>query len=125
MFSGGDYEEVSRWLANFVTSHAKRESLRAWRPSWRRRAPRESRSYGVRLRLGTRVSPPPGAPPMELDFARCLALHRGDLAWCDALARRVRDLARRLIAEERGEASHRVTRGRRDDELSRAARSAC
>ena len=28
MFSGGDYEEVARWLANFVTSHAKRESPR-------------------------------------------------------------------------------------------------
>lgn len=28
MFSGGSYEEVTRWLQNFVTSHAKRESPR-------------------------------------------------------------------------------------------------
>jgi len=48
------------------------------------------------------VLPPPGTPPLELDFAD-VSSHRGDLAWCDALARRVRELARRLIAEERGE----------------------
>src|ERR1700731_4215179 len=29
MFSGGEYEEVARWLRNFVASHAKRENLRA------------------------------------------------------------------------------------------------
>ena len=28
MFSGGDYDEVARWLSNFVTSHAKRENPR-------------------------------------------------------------------------------------------------
>ena len=28
MFSGGDYDEVARWLGNFVRSHAKRENLR-------------------------------------------------------------------------------------------------
>ena len=101
MFSGGDYEEVARWLANFVTSHAKRESPRV-EAIVEAEGARENRSYGVRLRLGARVSPPPGAPPLELDFAD-VSLHRGDLVWCDALARRVRDLARRLIAEERGE----------------------
>ena len=101
MFSGGDYEEVSRWLANFVISHAKRESPRV-EAIVEAEGARENRSYGVRLRLGARGSPPPGAPPLELDFAD-VSLHRGDLVWCDALARRVRDLARRLIAEERGE----------------------
>jgi hypothetical protein len=88
MFSGGDYGEVARWLANFVTSHAKRESPRV-EAVVDAEGERENRSYGVRLRLGARVLPPPGAPPLELDFA-------------DALARRVRELARRLIAEERG-----------------------
>ena len=29
MFSGGDYDEVARWLENFVNSHAKREDPRA------------------------------------------------------------------------------------------------
>jgi hypothetical protein len=62
---------------------------------------RESRSYGVRLRLEARVLPPPGAPPLELDFAD-VSLHRGDMAWCDALARRVRELARALMAEVPG-----------------------
>ena len=28
MFSGGDYDEVARWLRNFVSSHAKRENPR-------------------------------------------------------------------------------------------------
>ena len=27
MFSGGDYEEVARWLRNFVLAHAKRRGL--------------------------------------------------------------------------------------------------
>jgi hypothetical protein len=97
MFSGGDYGEVARWLANFVTSHAKRENPRV-EAMVEAAGERESRSYGVRLRLEARVLPPPGAPPLELDFAD-VSLHRGDMAWCDALARRVRELARALIAE--------------------------
>jgi hypothetical protein len=101
MFSGGDYGEVARWLANFVTSHAKRESPRV-EAMVEAEGERENRSYGVRLRLGTRVLPPPGTPPLELDFAD-VSQHRGDLAWCDALARRVREQARRLVAEEREE----------------------
>ena len=101
MFSGGDYEEVARWLANFVTSHAKRESPRV-EAVVEADGERENRSYGVRLRLGTRVLPPPGTASLELDFAD-VSQHRGDMAWCDALARRVRELARGLIAEVRGE----------------------
>ena len=96
MFSGGDYQEVARWLANFATSHVKRESARV-EAMVEAEGARENRSYEVRLRLGAGVS-----PPLELDFSD-VSLHRGDLAWCDALARRVRDLARRLVAEERGE----------------------
>ena len=97
MFSGGDYGEVARWLANFVTSHAKRENPRV-EAIVEAEGERESRSFGVRLRLEARVVPPPGAPPLELDFAD-VSSHRGDMAWCDALARRVRELARALIAE--------------------------
>jgi len=101
MFSGGDYGEVARWLANFVTSHAKRESPRV-EAIVEAEGERENLSYGVRLRLGKRMLPPPGASPLELDFA-AVSAHRGDLAWGDALARRVRELARRLIGEEREE----------------------
>jgi hypothetical protein len=101
MFSGGDYGEVARWLANFVTSHAKRESPRV-EAVVEAEGERENRSYGVRVRLGARVLPPPGTSPLELDFAD-VSRHRGDLAWCDALARRVREPARRLVAENRGE----------------------
>src|SRR5258705_8864970 len=101
MFSGGDYGEVARWLANFVTSHAKRENPRV-EAMVEAEGERENRSYGVRLRLGARVLPPPGTPPLELDFADVSA-HRGDLAWCDPLAHRGRELAPRLIAEERRE----------------------
>ena len=62
MFSGGDYEEVARWLRNFVASHAKRENLRV-EPEVDTEGPREGQSYGVRLRLGRRVMPPPSEPP--------------------------------------------------------------
>ena len=51
MFSGGDYEEVGRWLRNFVLAHAKRENLRV-EAVVESEGPREGQSYGVRLRLG-------------------------------------------------------------------------
>jgi hypothetical protein len=39
------------------------------------------------------VRPPAGEPPMELSFGE-VAQNRGQLAWCAALAQRVRALAR-------------------------------
>ena len=51
MFSGGDYEEVARWLHNFVRAHAKRENLRV-EAVVETEGPRGGQSYGVRLRLG-------------------------------------------------------------------------
>jgi hypothetical protein len=94
MFSGGDYEEVSRWLWNFVTSHAKREDLRA-EAAIDCEGDREGVSYGVRLRLGEALQPPVGQKPLELSFPE-VARERGSLAWCSALADRVRALAREL-----------------------------
>ena len=94
MFSGGDYEEVARWLRNFVTSHAKRENLRA-EAVIEAEGRREGESYGVRLWLGEALRPPVGEPPIELDYAE-VARNRGSLAWCAALAERVRGLARQL-----------------------------
>jgi hypothetical protein len=94
MFSGGDYQEVARWLRNFVASHAKRENLRV-EAVVEAEGPREGRSYGVRLRLGEGLRPAPPAPALELGFPE-VAGNRGSLAWCSDLASRVRTLAREL-----------------------------
>ncbi len=94
MFSGGDYEEVGRWLWNFVSAHAKRENLRV-EALVDMAEPRAGKSYGVRLRLGDRVLPAGDEPPLEMSFAD-VAARRGNLAWCDDLARQVRALASRF-----------------------------
>jgi hypothetical protein len=86
MFSGGDYHEVARWLENFATSHAKRQDLRA-EVVLDTEGPREGTSYGLRVRLGARLS-----SEIELQFAD-VAANRGGLAWCQAMADRVRGLA--------------------------------
>ncbi len=80
MFSGGDYEEVARWLRNFVLAHAKRENLRV-EAVVETEGPREGQSYGVRLRLGEGLRPAPPAPALELGFPE-VAQNRGSLAWC-------------------------------------------
>ena len=100
MFSGGDYDEVARWLRNFVAAHAKRENLRA-EPVVDTEGPREGQSFGVRLRIGAGLAPAPPAPPLELGFPE-VAQNRGSLAWCAGLAARVRALARELPAAESG-----------------------
>jgi hypothetical protein len=91
MFSGGTYEEVARWLRNFLTSHAKRVHPRIEVDLDSGEA-REGRSYGARLRLGDRVS-----DLIELDY-KDVADQRGTLAWCSKLANRTRDTARLLLA---------------------------
>lgn len=91
MFSGGSYEEVARWLRNFLTSHAKREHPRVEIALDGGEA-FEGRAYRARLRLGDRVS-----EPLELEYTD-VADHRGSLAWCAALAARTRALARDLLA---------------------------
>jgi hypothetical protein len=96
MFSGGEYEEVARWLRNFVVAHAKREDLRV-EAMVETEGPREGQSYGVRLRLGEGLRPAPPAPAVELDFPE-VAQNRGSLAWCNGLAGRVRALAREFAA---------------------------
>ena len=94
MFSGGDYEEVARWLANFVTSHAKRANLRV-EAVLETAGPRQGQSYGVRLRLADALRPAADVAPLELAFAE-VASGRGSLVWCAALAERVRALTREL-----------------------------
>ena len=89
MFSGGTYDEVGRWLWNFMTSHAKRESVRA-EVEIESGDEREGKSYAARVRLGEKP-----APPIELEFAD-VASNRGSLEWCADLAARVREVVRGL-----------------------------
>ena len=91
MFSGGDYEEVGRWLWNFVAAHAKRENARVEAVVDMSDA-RAGQSYGVRLTLRERSVPPASESPIEIAYADAAA-NRGSLAWCDALATRIRALA--------------------------------
>jgi hypothetical protein len=99
MFSGGDYEEVGRWLRNFVVSHAKRENPRA-EAIVEAEGAREGKSYGVRVALGGRRAPPPDRPPLELSFDE-VARERGSLTWCESWAERIRGLTRDLSSPDR------------------------
>jgi hypothetical protein len=89
-FSGGDYDEVARWLWNFLTSHAKREDPRV-EVTLDHGGDREGTSYAATLSLHGRVT-----PPMELTF-REVADNRGKLDWCRALAARTRMLVREQL----------------------------
>jgi hypothetical protein len=91
MFSGGTYDEVERWLRNFLAAHAKRENVRA-EVELEAGEEREGKSYAARVRLGARFS-----PPMEFEFAD-VARNRGSLDWCAKLAARVREVVRDLGA---------------------------
>ena len=94
MFSGGSYDEVARWLWNFLTAHAKRVDPRM-EVELEAGDARERKSYGARLRFGHEVS-----PVVEFDY-REVADNRGSLAWCSALADRTRELARALWSAQR------------------------
>jgi hypothetical protein len=96
MFSGGSYDEVARWLWNFAEAHAKRESPRVEAVVDTSGA-REGVSYGLQLRLGEARVPP---APLELPYED-VREGRGNIAWCQALAVRVRALAREPLAAER------------------------
>ena len=84
MFSGGEYDEVARWLRNFVASHAKRENLRV-EPEVDTEGPREGQSYGVRLRLGAALSRPSSSPSPT--WRATAAASRGARSWPAACAR--------------------------------------
>jgi hypothetical protein len=88
-FSGGSYEDVARWLDNFLVSHAKREHLRA-EVELEVGDEREGKSYAARVRIGEIVS-----APVEFDY-RTVAERRGELAWCRELAERTRHIVRDL-----------------------------
>ena len=90
-FSGGSYEEVARWLENFLIAHAKREDPRV-EVELEAGGEREGRSYVARLRFGTHLD-----SPWEFDY-NDVAKNRGGLAWCEQLASQTRARARRLLA---------------------------
>ena len=94
MFSGGSYDEVERWLRNFLTAHAKRVDPR-FEVELDTGDEREGTSYGVRLRFGRQVSASVGFGYREV------ADNRGRLAWCAALAERTQGLARALLDAQR------------------------
>jgi hypothetical protein len=54
----------------------------------------------VRLALGSATYPPPGSPPIELDF-REVAEGRSRFAWCLALAERIRAATQELAGTAR------------------------
>jgi hypothetical protein len=94
-----DYNETGHWLEGFVRSHAKLENPRI-EVILDIAGAREGRTYGVRLTLDGRVYPPPGSPPLELEF-RAVAEGRTRFAWCAALAERIRTAARELLGTAR------------------------
>src|SRR5438105_7703638 len=86
-FSGGSYDDVSRWLQNFLMSHAKRENFKA-EVDLDAGDEREGKSYGARVKLAEHVS-----DVIEFDY-RTVADHRGELQWCRDLAERTRQIVR-------------------------------
>lgn len=98
MFAGGSYEEVGRWLWNFATSHAKRESPRV-ETIVEAEEEREGKSYGVRLRIGDRTLPPLTEPPFEFAYPE-VAEGKGSFGWCEGMAERIRGWARELLNAE-------------------------
>jgi hypothetical protein len=91
VFSGGTYQEVARWLWNFLTAHAKRVDPRI-EVVLDADDEREGKSYRARLSFRRQLG-----PPIEFEF-RDVADNRGSLAWCSALAERTKSLARELVA---------------------------
>jgi predicted ATP-dependent Lon-type protease len=91
MFSGGSYDEVARWLQNFLTAHAKRENVHA-EVELKSGEKREGKSYGARVRLGQQVS-----GVIELEYPD-VARNREGLQWCAGLAARVREVVRDLMS---------------------------
>jgi len=88
-FSGGSYEDVARWLHNFLTSHAKRENFKA-EIELDAGDERQGNSYGARVRVGDA-----GADIVEFEY-RTVADRRGELQWCRELADHTRQIVQDL-----------------------------
>jgi len=91
VFSGGTYDDVARWLLNFLLSHAKREHPRV-EVVFEAGDEREGKSYAARLTLDGRST-----STIEFDYPD-VAARRGELAWCQAMAARTRQAAHGLLS---------------------------
>jgi hypothetical protein len=91
------YDELRRWLHNFATAHGKREHP-AVEVVVETGEGRQGRSYGLRVVLDGRVSPPAEAPAIELSYPEVME-GRARFAWCEALAERIRAEVRRLTGD--------------------------
>jgi len=87
---------VARWLWNLAESHAKRENLHA-EVLLDRVGPREGKTYGLRVRIGDGLS-----SEIELAYPE-VRDRRGSLAWCQALAERIRGLVHDTVAPAAGQ----------------------
>jgi hypothetical protein len=92
--------EAARWLRGFAASHAKRESPLV-EVQVEPRGEGTAAGLDLRLTLGGRQHPPAGEAPIRLGAAE-VAEGRTRLAWCEALAARVRQAARDLVAGAAG-----------------------
>ena len=91
-----DYAELGGWLRSFATSHARRENAHV-EVEVDTAGSRAGRSYGLRLRLRGRVTPPAREAPIELTVTE-VGEGRTRFAWCAELADRVKATARALVA---------------------------
>jgi hypothetical protein len=91
-FSGGSYDEVGRWLWNFLTSHAKRVEPRA-EVLLAADDDRQGRSYGAQFCLGDRRT-----AVWEFDY-KDVADNRGRLDWCRQMAEQTHVRVRELIGK--------------------------
>ena len=87
---------MARWLWNLAESHAKRENLHA-EVLLDRVGPREGKTYGLRVRIGDGLS-----SEIELAYPE-VRDRRGSLAWCQALAERIRGLVHDTVAPAAGQ----------------------
>ncbi len=97
-FSGGSYDEVARWLWNFLTSHARRVDPRI-DVLIDAGDEREGKSYGARFRLGSVLT-----PVMEFPYTQ-VAENRGSLAWCTSTADSIRTFAQEHLLHTAAPAS--------------------
>jgi hypothetical protein len=99
--AAGERDDLARWLANFATAHAKREDPRV---EVELGTPEPGHDvFHLRLRLGALREPAPPAAPLPLPRDEVERGH-GRLDWCQALAARLREAARRLGAAGQGTA---------------------
>jgi hypothetical protein len=82
------YAEVAAWLQGFAASHVKRDDPR-WEVTVDRHPAGAGGSYTLRVARGGSGATPGASAPIELSYAEVVE-GRSRLAWCEALAARLR-----------------------------------